>query len=292
MSRNDPCPCGSGKKYKKCCGQLSGFTAAGPAAESRIRLNRAMAYKGVIGRHREQFCEQYVAHKQNAIGVIESSLRQEVAANNEVISCGRGCIECCHLFVIATLQECEGIVYWLYRHPDLLLSFLHNLEVWSREVSKIRSVFNTIVESTEETQRLPQRQGAPSRLISATRDYLLSKIPCPFLVSGACSIYEVRPWACASLVSVSPREWCDPSNPNTQPVKHYQPNDCYAAELHFYLQTKVDIPTGCLPIMVDRLLEEGYGALAEITGVSELLSSAMRDPEVLETLRRIKDAES
>lgn len=22
-SRNDPCPCGSGKKYKKCCGQSS-----------------------------------------------------------------------------------------------------------------------------------------------------------------------------------------------------------------------------------------------------------------------------
>ncbi|WP_374049457.1 SEC-C metal-binding domain-containing protein [Neobacillus sp. OS1-33] len=21
MSRNDPCPCGSGKKYKKCCGR-------------------------------------------------------------------------------------------------------------------------------------------------------------------------------------------------------------------------------------------------------------------------------
>ncbi|EPE7438833.1 SEC-C metal-binding domain-containing protein [Escherichia coli] len=21
MGRNDPCPCGSGKKFKKCCGQ-------------------------------------------------------------------------------------------------------------------------------------------------------------------------------------------------------------------------------------------------------------------------------
>ncbi|NLV89137.1 MAG: SEC-C domain-containing protein, partial [Tissierellia bacterium] len=21
IGRNDPCPCGSGKKYKKCCGQ-------------------------------------------------------------------------------------------------------------------------------------------------------------------------------------------------------------------------------------------------------------------------------
>lgn len=26
VHRNDPCPCGSGKKYKKCCGQKKGFT--------------------------------------------------------------------------------------------------------------------------------------------------------------------------------------------------------------------------------------------------------------------------
>ena len=24
VGRNDPCPCGSGKKYKKCCGQNAG----------------------------------------------------------------------------------------------------------------------------------------------------------------------------------------------------------------------------------------------------------------------------
>ena len=23
VGRNDPCPCGSGKKYKQCCGKLS-----------------------------------------------------------------------------------------------------------------------------------------------------------------------------------------------------------------------------------------------------------------------------
>ncbi|MCJ7750823.1 MAG: SEC-C domain-containing protein [Armatimonadetes bacterium] len=24
MGRNDPCPCGSGRKYKKCCGRAGG----------------------------------------------------------------------------------------------------------------------------------------------------------------------------------------------------------------------------------------------------------------------------
>jgi preprotein translocase subunit SecA len=27
VGRNDPCPCGSGKKYKKCCGQTGGSSA-------------------------------------------------------------------------------------------------------------------------------------------------------------------------------------------------------------------------------------------------------------------------
>ncbi|MBZ4194970.1 MAG: SEC-C domain-containing protein [Candidatus Contendobacter sp.] len=27
ISRNDPCPCGSGKKYKKCCGSAGVFEA-------------------------------------------------------------------------------------------------------------------------------------------------------------------------------------------------------------------------------------------------------------------------
>jgi hypothetical protein len=46
-----------------------------------------------------------------------------------------------------------------------------------------------------------------------------------------------------------------------------------------------------LPIMVGRLLEEGYGVLAEITGISDLRSTVMRDPEVLDALRRLHEAE-
>ncbi|RUM87312.1 MAG: hypothetical protein DSZ24_06470, partial [Thermodesulfatator sp.] len=28
IGRNDPCPCGSGKKYKKCCGRRQAAAAA------------------------------------------------------------------------------------------------------------------------------------------------------------------------------------------------------------------------------------------------------------------------
>jgi hypothetical protein len=44
--RNDPCPCGSGKKYKRCCGALGstntqqspGLAATLPAGELRVAL--------------------------------------------------------------------------------------------------------------------------------------------------------------------------------------------------------------------------------------------------------------
>lgn len=41
MSRNSPCPCGSGKKYKKCCGFL-------PASACRVCGLCAPAYEGVF----------------------------------------------------------------------------------------------------------------------------------------------------------------------------------------------------------------------------------------------------
>jgi uncharacterized protein YchJ len=42
VGRNDPCPCGSGKKYKKCCGNESGRCSGGisPRAENDPVNNR------------------------------------------------------------------------------------------------------------------------------------------------------------------------------------------------------------------------------------------------------------
>jgi Fe-S-cluster containining protein len=290
MSRNDPCPCGSGKKYKKCCGALSGFSG-GLADEGRFRINKAIAYKSDLGLARQHFCVQYVAHKQKAISLIEKSIREKVAANNETISCGRGCTECCMLYVLASLQECEAIVYWLYQHPGTLFEFLRNFETWCGKVGKVEAVFNTITELSNQAKQLPEGHELQARFKAALHDYRLAKIPCPFLAGGACSIYEVRPWGCAGLVSSSPREWCEPSHPNSSEVKSYKPEHYYGAELHFYLTTKVDIHLGNLPVMVYRLLEQGYGVIAEITGLTDLHNNFINDPEVMETMRSLREAE-
>ncbi len=56
IGRNDRCPCGSGKKYKKCCGSVEDVINIGKAADS-IRFNRQIAYIGAVGHKKEAFCQ-------------------------------------------------------------------------------------------------------------------------------------------------------------------------------------------------------------------------------------------
>ncbi len=43
IGRNDPCPCGSGKKFKKCCNDISKFQAKPPENTEQITLNDQVA---------------------------------------------------------------------------------------------------------------------------------------------------------------------------------------------------------------------------------------------------------
>ena len=38
IGRNDPCPCGSGKKYKNCCLREEEMIPAGAAADINIKI--------------------------------------------------------------------------------------------------------------------------------------------------------------------------------------------------------------------------------------------------------------
>ena len=51
--RNDPCPCGSGKKFKKCCAAKANATAGGPKAAIRMKGGvcfdpAANAYRAIV----------------------------------------------------------------------------------------------------------------------------------------------------------------------------------------------------------------------------------------------------
>ena len=63
IGRNDPCPCGSGKKYKKRC-WATGDSRAGINQDiDYIAINRDIAYRGEIGRKRKAFCIDYIKIK-------------------------------------------------------------------------------------------------------------------------------------------------------------------------------------------------------------------------------------
>ena len=53
IGRNDPCPCGSGKKFKKCCAAKGETTTAGPKAAIRMKGGisfdpAANAYRAIV----------------------------------------------------------------------------------------------------------------------------------------------------------------------------------------------------------------------------------------------------
>ena len=285
-SRNAPCPCGSGKKFKRCCG------ASPPPVPVRsgskidyLALNRAIAYKGKIGKIREDFCRQYIARKQTSLKEIEKDQADKVAAMGETITCRKGCSTCCTQYIQGTLQECEAIVYYLYQHESVLAEFLRAYPVWRAKVRQNESVFrnmkdviarNCIEGFTAKNDR--DYQDANTR-------FLLLNIPCPFLSKGACSIHEVRPWTCAKPVATTPSEWCHPSTN----VKNDAPN-VYVSRL-----TPVEMPlyrdTGALNLLlvhlgVYEILEGGYMWLSDIPGLQGLDKEALNDPEVKAILPR------
>jgi len=63
VGRNDPCPCGSGKKYKKCHGAKEGDEMIGvdceqtksPEIRSRLRCCQIQSRIRVISGHPQQF---------------------------------------------------------------------------------------------------------------------------------------------------------------------------------------------------------------------------------------------
>ena len=50
LGRNDPCPCGSGKKFKKCCAAKKEPTTAGLTAA--IRMKGGIAFDPIVGAYR------------------------------------------------------------------------------------------------------------------------------------------------------------------------------------------------------------------------------------------------
>ena len=281
--RNDPCPCGSGKKYKKCCGAQ---VDRGQNKPDPLHVNRFVAYKGAIGKRREAFCRKYIAFKQDAITDVIQELKQEVASIGQTISCHRGCNECCSCFVIGTVQECEAIVYYLYQHEEILQHFLRSYKTWGARIDAIRPIFNRAGKLQEKVMSGTAGDDERAALYDALEIYMRQKIACPFLLDGACSIYEVRPFVCAGVVATSPPEWCEPLHPCHGQVMLAKAEVFVDNDMPYFLKLQ-KIVYSCMPVLVNAILHQGYTTLASMPGLEQITHEVVSDPEVQAALREI-----
>jgi hypothetical protein len=153
------------------------------------------------------------------------------------VECRKGCAFCCHLNVTATALEAMHIA------ATLRMGGRTDLE---RSVSAASEVL--------------------SGLDPGSR--LARKSPCPLLVQGACSIYQARPIACRTLLSLSARA-CD---------RHFNA-DNKTAEPTPSLVTPRVIGSAFLTGEIAALQDLGLaGHLVELTAAVALL---LRDPTAL-----------
>ena len=277
IGRNDPCPCGSGKKYKKCCGAVSQTLIRDNKEIDHFQLNKEIAYKGKIGRMREGFCKEYILRKQAAFKDIEQAIIKQTKALGETITCHKGCFFCCSQYVGASIQECEAIVYYLYQHENLLADFLQAYPKWREDVRKNESLFKRIGELYNKLGASHTKKPIFPLIREAGGHYLAQNIPCPFLSDGICSIYEVRPWTCAGIFVVSPAELCHPMS--TKMPKNYEVHGEWEIETPMYGKSTAFV-LNPLPIGVYNILTLGTYFLSKIPGLESLEQEAINDPEV------------
>lgn len=278
--RNVPCQCGSDKKYKKCCG----LNATPSSVPDHFAINRAIAYRGELGRRRRDFCKAYAAAKKVGLAEVETKLRQEAAKRGKAITCHKGCGHCCDIYVFADLQESESIVHYLYEHENALRHYQRQYPRWKEASDRLGDILSRIDKAQEKVLFGTATENDRQVFNESLTAYAALRNPCPFLQDNACTIYEVRPYVCAGVVSISPPEYCRPEHPSREDNLLIKADFLPQNDMPYFIPTKAAINFGCMPALVQQLLKYGYAFLSTIEGLEDLPRQAMDDPEVRATL--------
>lgn len=280
VGRNDPCPCGSGKKFKKCCGAPLPTGMSKSQTDNSIRFNREIAYLGGIGRRREAFCRHYQDHKQKLFNALRKEQENQANKRGQTISCHKGCAFCCNELVSASLGECELIVFYLYHHEEVLNAFVRAFPVWLEQVKRHPDIFKRIEEAREKT--FANRMSSESRqeLGEQLHSYWEQQIQCPFLLGNECSIYEVRPWGCGSVFSVTPAEWCDPLA-KKEPKIYWTKMPPNILVPFYDDHSSITPPDRYMPDTTYRILVSGFRFFSEIPGLESLYQEVLHDSEII-----------
>jgi Fe-S-cluster containining protein len=285
VGRNDPCPCGSGKKYKHCCGAVADLIHFDKALDS-VHFNAKIAYLGTIGRKRHVFCIKYIQHKKKLIEPISSKQIQAVQSQGKTVSCHKGCCYCCDEIFSISIQEAEAIVYYLYQHQNTLNAFIQAFPRWLAQARKHEDIF---MRRQQVATKGLDGQISFANMVDAlgkeAASYWKLHIHCPFLNDSECLIYEVRPWACASLFSTTPTEWCNPSSIHEPSI--YWTKLPTTPDLPFWDARIAGHYQSNMPDMVYRLLTESIKFLWELPGLEKLREEFLSDLELRDFVKQL-----
>ncbi len=210
-----------------------------------------------------------------------------VADRHAVITCEKGCHYCCSAYVDGTLQECEAIVYHLYEHSDILKSFLNTYPKWREDVKRNGDLFKQCGQFWKMEITPENKQSLKKQADDANQKYYEKNISCPFLNQDLCSIYEVRPYMCVSLTSVSPKEYCRTSSA-TKPETIRAMSKEILLDCSFYYNKLENPVVTFMPIAIYEILKNGtfYFSRGGAPGLGKLDQEFCSDMEVLSALRK------
>ena len=239
-----------------------------------ISRNKETAYKGAIGNKRESFCIEYIEKKKGILEQMQAYQFKTASQNGETISCRKGCSHCCLAYMQASVQECEAIVYYLYRNEPALSAFLDNYTEWRQKLRRNGDIFKECGQLWQNKANPGASAGEHSACNESENKYRRQNIYCPFLLGELCLIYQVRPFTCAALVATTPPQWCHPSSPNR--AKTYVTRTPAVIDNSFYYRKIRGTVLAFMPLVVYGILKDGYKLLSKIPGLAGLEEAAKK----------------
>ena len=250
-----------------------------------LRLNKEIAYKGTIGRRRQDFCVDYINKKKTIIKEMEQEIITQIEDGGETITCQKGCSSCCVAYVEANLSECEAIVYYLYQNEDVLSSFLAQYPLWREKIRQYGDLFKRCEQVLGEIRENGEEEKIQQDLADALFLYKMQNIPCPFLSDHVCTIHEVRPFTCASHYVTTPSEWCSPLNPKQPKVYKSSATNKISDQAYYYgsLTNPVIL---YMPMAVYEILKCGFFYLSKVICLEGLQDDVMNDSEITAAMQQ------
>ena len=218
---------------------------------------------------------------------IEQTAIEEATSSSEAISCQKGCYYCCTFYVEATMQECEAIVYYLYHNERVYSMFRQQYPRWRQKLKDNGDIFRNFGQLWREDVTPENAEELMLAFEEQNQRYSEQNIYCPFLDKDLCSIYEVRPYMCASHYATTPPEWCNPLDPNKPKIKKAYAVEVMYDRSFYYSQLTQPVVT-FMPLVVYQILMGGYLYLCDVPGLENLPYEVMNDSEVAPIIRKYR----